>query len=227
MFISRCGPPCPRAQGLGTGVRSQRTIALPGGRRSGGGTPVARASSRHSSEIGDWGHYVSIVPPLRRGTCRCRVAGTEARGAVEVAARWAIDDDMDGQIGLHSSEAALLLARRARWWPPRSALARAFGSPRRAPTTRRARIQDSVHSGRRSAATDWPSRRGSRSDRGSDSARTRRKRASRTSGSCVRSSPKLRLSRRRRPERREAPRRPRAATRRHHRRGCPRRRRRR
>ena len=59
-------------------------------------------------EIGDWGHYVSIVPPYVEALVM-QGRGTEARGAVEVAARWAIDDDMDGQIGLHSSEAALLL----------------------------------------------------------------------------------------------------------------------
>ncbi|MET0939601.1 MAG: AAA family ATPase, partial [Gaiellaceae bacterium] len=59
-------------------------------------------------EIGDWGHYVSLVP-LYVEALVMQGRGTEARGAVEVAARWAIHDDMDGQIGLHFSETALLL----------------------------------------------------------------------------------------------------------------------
>jgi class 3 adenylate cyclase/tetratricopeptide (TPR) repeat protein len=58
--------------------------------------------------IGDWGHYVSVVPQLVE-VLDAQERVEESRRAVELAAQHAIDDDMDAQIGLRASQAALLL----------------------------------------------------------------------------------------------------------------------
>ncbi len=57
--------------------------------------------------IGDWGHYVSTVAPFVEALALQDRAG-EARAAVEVASRYAIEDDIDAQIGVHYSQTVLL-----------------------------------------------------------------------------------------------------------------------
>jgi hypothetical protein len=74
-----------------------------------------REAERHARQdlealerIGDWGHYVSMVPPLVDALL-LQGRGHEAKAPVELAARYVIDDDMDAQLGIRSSQAKLLL----------------------------------------------------------------------------------------------------------------------
>ena len=69
---------------------------------------LARDELDALERIGDWGHYVSVVPQLVEALV-AQGRGEESRRAVELAAQYAIEDDMDAQIGLRSSQAALLL----------------------------------------------------------------------------------------------------------------------
>ena len=85
MLISRCRPPCPRAQGRRHWRRSQRTSRFwraTQRRRNAG----CSRELETLEEIGDWGHYVSVVPPYVEALVM-QGRGTGARGAVEVAAR--------------------------------------------------------------------------------------------------------------------------------------------
>jgi ATP/maltotriose-dependent transcriptional regulator MalT len=68
----------------------------------------ARQDLEALARIGDWGHYVSMVPPLVDALF-LQGRGQEARAPVELAARYVIDDDMDAQLGIRSSQAKLLL----------------------------------------------------------------------------------------------------------------------
>jgi class 3 adenylate cyclase/tetratricopeptide (TPR) repeat protein len=69
---------------------------------------VLRAELEALERIGDFGHYASLVLPLVDALI-LQGRGEEAERAVELAARYVIDDDADGQIGVHASQAALLL----------------------------------------------------------------------------------------------------------------------
>jgi tetratricopeptide (TPR) repeat protein len=58
--------------------------------------------------IGDFGHYVSLVSPFVDALV-LQGRGDEARRAVELAARYTIDDDIDAQSGVRCAQVALLL----------------------------------------------------------------------------------------------------------------------
>ena len=68
----------------------------------------AREDLEALERIGDWGHYVSMVSPFVDALI-LQGRGEESRRAVELAARYVIDDDMDAQLGIRSSQAKLLL----------------------------------------------------------------------------------------------------------------------
>jgi hypothetical protein len=90
----------------------------------------ARKDLEALERIGDWGHYVSMVPPLVDALF-LQGRGEEARASVELAAGYVIDDDMDAQLGNRSSQAKLLLldgdVSAAEQWA-RGAVALAAGS---------------------------------------------------------------------------------------------------
>jgi hypothetical protein len=69
---------------------------------------LLRAELEALEQIGDWGHYVSVVPPFVDALV-LQGRGEESRRAVELAARYAIEDDMDAQIGLCCSQVAVLV----------------------------------------------------------------------------------------------------------------------
>jgi Flp pilus assembly protein TadD len=69
---------------------------------------AVRAELEALEQIGDMGHYASLVLPLVDALVP-QGRAEESRAAVELAARWAIDDDRDAQMGLHCSQAALLV----------------------------------------------------------------------------------------------------------------------
>ena len=58
--------------------------------------------------IGDFGHYVSVVPVFVDALL-LQGRGQEAQRELEICVRYTIDDDTDAQIGLCKSQAALLL----------------------------------------------------------------------------------------------------------------------
>jgi tetratricopeptide (TPR) repeat protein len=69
---------------------------------------ILREELEDLERIGDFGHYVSVVPPYVDALV-LQGRGEEARRAVEICVRHAIEDDVDAQIGLRCSQAALLL----------------------------------------------------------------------------------------------------------------------
>jgi class 3 adenylate cyclase/tetratricopeptide (TPR) repeat protein len=69
-----------------------------------------RAELPELEQMGDFGHYASLVLPLVDALV-LQGRGEESEREVELAARHVIDDDADAKIGLHSSKAALLLLR--------------------------------------------------------------------------------------------------------------------
>ena len=69
---------------------------------------LLRAELEALERIGDWGHYVSVVPPFVDALV-LQGRGEESRRAVELAARYTCEDDMDAQIGLRCSQVARLL----------------------------------------------------------------------------------------------------------------------
>ncbi len=89
--------------------------------------------------IGDWGHYVSLVAPFVDALV-LQGRGDESRRAVELAARYTIEDDIDAQIGLRCSQVALLLLD-GDLLPPKS-------GPGKASRSRRAPTYDGIGSGR-------------------------------------------------------------------------------
>jgi class 3 adenylate cyclase/tetratricopeptide (TPR) repeat protein len=71
---------------------------------------VLREELAELEQIGDLGHYTSLVLPLVDALV-LQGRGEESEHEVELAARHVIDDDADAQMGLHSSKAVLLLLR--------------------------------------------------------------------------------------------------------------------
>ncbi len=71
---------------------------------------VLREELEELEQIGDFGHYTSLVLPLVDALV-LQGRGEESEREVELAAGYAIDDDADAQIGLHLSNVALLLLR--------------------------------------------------------------------------------------------------------------------
>jgi class 3 adenylate cyclase/tetratricopeptide (TPR) repeat protein len=69
---------------------------------------VLRAELEALEQIGDLGHYASLVLPFVDALIP-QGRGEESRAAVELADRYAIDDDADAQIGINSSLSALQL----------------------------------------------------------------------------------------------------------------------
>ncbi len=75
------------------------------------GDPVAaervlRPACATLERMGDWGHFTSVVVYLADALL-LQGRGDEAAPMVEVGRRWAIDDDVDAQVGLHRVAARL------------------------------------------------------------------------------------------------------------------------
>ncbi len=69
---------------------------------------ILREELDELERIGDFGHYVSVVP-VYVDALLLQGRGQEAQRELEICVRYAIDDDADAQIGLCKSQAALLL----------------------------------------------------------------------------------------------------------------------
>jgi class 3 adenylate cyclase/tetratricopeptide (TPR) repeat protein len=76
-----------------------------------GDPPAAERSLRTACEMlermGDWGHFASAVPILA-DALKAQGRVDEALPSIELAARWTLADDTDGQIGLRRARANVL-----------------------------------------------------------------------------------------------------------------------